>query len=343
MKKIKVLALLIIVLVSGVSITSCSKSESDENLFPNAPTEVKAIVSDESSNTVIISWNSVETDDYGATLVSYNIYRSNSVDGEFEKIRENFSPTNMEDKQLSFNTTYYYKVQCISTYPNDVEGNTSEVVEVTTGEASLNPVVSAVAISNGEGETASLDYVRIDWNVELTDGIKEFNIIKDGNTLTTVVATNDRSYSFKDYNVNYDVEYMYTVIAISNDGAEYTGNEEKVTPTQPAAIDRPAPEIISINSSRADKTIDIVFTDVANHSGDLYEIKGEIEGLTEVTTWEQRHVDMGTDADGNKTFGIDCSNLNLDTGATIWFNVQMRIYTQDGWSDWSAKERTFVF
>jgi len=344
MKKFLSIVMAILVLPSSIIITSCSKNDEDAaGLFPSAPSNVKAIPSDKVPNTVIVSWSDVETDDYGATLLAYNVFRSTDVNGEFTMIKSEFKPNTFEDKGLDFSTTYYYKVQVIAVYPDNEEGNTSEPVEVTTAEASLNPVVSAVAISTGEGSSAVLEYVRVDWRVEVIDGVKEFQILRDGQKIKTVQAGSDKDYSEKDYNVRYDTEYTYSVTAIGDDDTEYVGTEEKITPTRPEAVDRPAPEVVNVSSSRADKTIKVVFTDVSNSSSDKYEIIGEVEGISDVETWEVRHSDLGTDTNGNKTFGINCSQLNINTGGTIWFNVKIRIYTKDGWSEWCDKYRTFVF
>jgi len=69
---------------------------------PAVPTGVKATA--ESSSSIKISWNEVS-----GLYISYNVYRSRSSSGSYEKIDDTYS-TSYTDTGLSSNTAYYYKV-----------------------------------------------------------------------------------------------------------------------------------------------------------------------------------------------------------------------------------------
>lgn len=327
------------ILFASLFNVSCSGDDKEGNLFPAAPTNVTATVDADVASTIKLEWNEVETDDYGATILAYNVFRSTSADGDFEKIKSEIKTSKTDDKGLSFSTTYYYKVQVVTVYPDKKEGNTSGVVNVTTGEASLNPVVNAVAISDGEGATAILKYVRVDFEVAEVTSLSSFKVFRDGKQIGTVTATTEDFYSYNDINVSYGIEYTYTVTAVGNDGTEYAGNEDKITPERPAAIERPVPEILKISSSRNPQKIDVTFKDV---KGSKYEIIGEVEGITDPTTWTMSSSELGTDSDGNRTFTINCSELTLPTDRTIWANIKIKAYISNGWSDYATK-RMFVF
>ena len=73
---------------------------------PNAPAGVTAVAV--SSSSIKVSWAAFPGAGY------YNVYRSTSASGTYERVGGNVSGTSYTDKGLSLNTTYYYKVSAWS-------------------------------------------------------------------------------------------------------------------------------------------------------------------------------------------------------------------------------------
>ena len=73
---------------------------------PNAPARVTAVAI--SSSSIKVSWAAFSGAGY------YNVYRSTSASGAYEKLPGNVSVTSYTDKGLSIDTTYYYKVSAWS-------------------------------------------------------------------------------------------------------------------------------------------------------------------------------------------------------------------------------------
>ncbi len=324
------------VLVLGVMNTSCKKDEETEGGFPIAP-EVTANLDSEHPNWVLLEWNKVED------AFTYNIYRSESENGDFEKQTGiGIDKESCTDKKTEYNTTYYYKV--VSVNIDFEEGDMpAKAVEITTGGAVLNPNVGAYAICNGEGPSAILNAVRVQWDVPTSEGIEEFKISKNGTFLTTISSSyaSAKEYSYDDEDVVFDQEYTYEVVAIGEDGTEYAGEACTITPTRPEPIDRPIPDVVDVTSSVNDKLVTIFFSDVAQSDNDLYEIEARFSDYTDWISHDARASDFATDADGNKTFDIDYSQVTFSTGGA-WFDVRVRLYTQGGWSEWSQLEHTFL-
>jgi len=75
----------------------------DEPQFPDAPRPT----GDSSNGKIILAWNAVDDVD------SYKIYRSDSADGEYAQIGA-VSETTYEDKNVTANETYFYKVTSVN-------------------------------------------------------------------------------------------------------------------------------------------------------------------------------------------------------------------------------------
>ncbi|MBI9035434.1 MAG: hypothetical protein JEZ03_13285 [Bacteroidales bacterium] len=336
MKKNVFSLFMLAILTLGIMSTSCKKDEETDGGFPIAP-EVTASLDADHPNWVLLKWNKVED------AFTYNIYRSESENGEFEELSGiGINKESCTDKGTEYNTTYYYKI--VSVDINFEEGNMpAKSVQITTGGAVLNPNTGAVAICDGEGPSAILNYVRVQWNVPTSEGIKEFKISKNGALLTTVASSfaSVKEYSYDDENVAFGIEYTYEVVAIGEDDVEYRGDAATITPIRPEPIDRPVPEVVDVTTTINEKKVMVFFTDVAQSDYDLYEIEARFTDYTEWINHEGRADEFATDADGNKKFSIDYSQVNFSTGGA-WFDVRVRLHTQGGWSDWSALEHTFL-
>lgn len=102
---------------------------------PAIPENVNVTVPAEQEK-LVVSWNANTEDD----ILGYNIFRSTSPNGEFEKIISVSSDTtSYTDGDLSIATKYYYKVQAYDTAGNDGEISNA-VSAVTPGTLTENRV-----------------------------------------------------------------------------------------------------------------------------------------------------------------------------------------------------------
>jgi len=85
-----------------VCLSSCGQG--DEPTFPDAPKPT----GDSGSGKIILAWSVVDDTD------SYKIYRSDRADGEYVLIWAG-SETTYEDKDVTANETYFYKVTSVNT------------------------------------------------------------------------------------------------------------------------------------------------------------------------------------------------------------------------------------
>ena len=107
--------------VEGQAMTVTATTKSSTNSPPRAPSNFEAIAFGKTE--VQLSWDNVS----GAT--SYNIYRSNTASGNYEKIGDSIS-TSYKDTGLTSGTTYWYKITASN---NNGESGYSYIESVTLG------------------------------------------------------------------------------------------------------------------------------------------------------------------------------------------------------------------
>ncbi|MFI1744368.1 glycosyl hydrolase [Thalassobellus sediminis] len=94
------------------------------------------------SGTIIeLNWNNA------ANAKLYNITRSNTIDGVYQLIAENYDGTNFQDENLTATTTYFYKVAGVN---SSGEGEYSQAIEVTTNDISAPGAINNIYISSGD-------------------------------------------------------------------------------------------------------------------------------------------------------------------------------------------------
>ena len=114
---------------------------------PNSPTGVTAVPV--SSSSIRVSWNKFSGAGY------YNVYRSTSASGTYEKVGGNISGTSYTDKGLSLNTMYYYKV---SAWSPGAKGDSDKSAYASAKILPDVPIgVTATAISTSN--------IRVNWDV----------------------------------------------------------------------------------------------------------------------------------------------------------------------------------
>ncbi len=334
MKKLSTILFSVSFILSLAFIAGCSKDDSmnpDSGSAQGTITGLTASLSTSNGRTIYLSWNGVPDK---SSLKNYHVYRADGTTSEFTDYgsAKDTSYTDNVTRTLN-NTTYQYYVTYDDTY-------TSDTITIQTADASL-PFVSGYVNVTGEGSAASILYTHLDWYVGSEDQVDHYEVYRDGNLLGTVIA------GYKEYkdetSQNFDQEYLYKVVTVTKSGDRFESPECALTPHRPDAVFRTVPEIIKVTSNSSDKSIDVIISDVSNDPADLIGFSGEIEGTGYSWNFETKVEDCGKDADGNLIIGLDASGANLPSGQTIWLRSKVRIFTQGGYSDWSAYFESTIF
>jgi hypothetical protein len=327
-----------IVLLISTMLTSCGKDETVK--YPSAPETVTLSLSEENASWVIISFSDVYLS-YG-----YRIYRSETIDGEYEKVSTTAAylddaDHSRIDESAEYNTTYFYKVAPLDLDSNP--GETSEPVEITTGSPDSTAELDVEAVAEGEGMSAILKKNLLNWTVVSNEGIEKFIVKRDG-VIIGEAPVNDfyLYYFYSDENVSFDVEYTYQVVAVTTEGIEFESNVVAYTATRPEVIDRPAPVVAYIEGVSGEQKVRIGVTRVEGDSQSTeYEIRSRIDGYTDWLSVDGMVSDFATDDSGNITTTFGYSEVSFTTGGA-YFDAQARVFTAGQWSEWSSIETAFI-
>ncbi|MBI9069149.1 MAG: hypothetical protein JEZ09_17770 [Salinivirgaceae bacterium] len=331
MKKILLLFMSVSMLATSVLFTSCSKDEDNtEEEASGSINSLTASLSTYNGRNIYLTWENPGIPSYGF----YSVYRAEGETGEFENLTSRCEGEHFNDIKTECENTYKYYI----TYSNMV----SETITVKTGLKYQPYLNSCYAQVNGEAEDAVIQHIFMKWAVGETDDVDKYEIYCDGN----LIYTETKSYEteFRDTeSKNFDQEYTYKVVVITDDGQRYESFESTVTPHRPDAVNREVPEIIKVKSNLADKTVEIYLSDVSNSGLDLIGFYAELEGLNYYWEADTRVEDMSTDEEGNLILKLNADGATLPSGQTIWLKSKVRVHIDGGWSDWSDWNRSFVF
>jgi len=318
-------------LFTAILFTACTKDDND-NAEPSddyGPIKgLTASLSMDNGEWITLDWEEIDLPYYGR----YEIFRS--VDGSEFTNRGDADKTHFWDPQTERNTTYSYYVNYKESY--------SDTIEITTAPVN-QPFAHAMAYVTGEGDEAVLEYIIVNWKVGSEDDINSYGIYRDGELISTEPTGNNQSYKDYDNSLNFGQEYTYVVVANTNSGGSIESFDCYVTPKRPDAVDRPAPEILSITSNRETKEIDVLITDESQTPNNLIHYKGELEDLNYSWDYQVNAGDLASDEDGNLIIGLSAEGADLPTNQAIWLRSRVRIYVEGDWSDWSDVNRWFVF
>jgi len=169
---------------------------------PNAPASLSVSTSYTTKNSIRINWSLVS----GA---SYIVYRSLTNTDDYKQIAEISSSytTNFTDKDLTPETTYYYKVAASNNYG---VGPMSTAVSVTTmsGKPNVPAILSISAVFYN---------ITIDWDyISSAIDYKIYRSTSASGEYIYLSSTTSRSY--KDYGLNAGTTYYYKVSASNEYG-----------------------------------------------------------------------------------------------------------------------------
>lgn len=163
------------------------------------------------SNT--LTWNAVP----GA--ISYNIYRSNTLEGTYNKIT-NTSETTYLDEGLTPNTTYYYKLNVVEEAGGESE-QTSPLLITTAAEGLPAPNNVAASPRNCQSILITWDYV---------DNANSYNVYQSLNEDGTyVLIGNATKNQLIMNNLTSGTTYYYKVAAVNDTQGELSTSVNATT------------------------------------------------------------------------------------------------------------------
>lgn len=158
-------------------------------------------------NSIILNW---EVPD-GVT--GFEIYRSNSQDGNYEKIGISFLNRYI-DRQLEFNSYYYYKVKTIRTI--DATDYLSDLSEAVSAKTELS-VVQQLNVTYASASSNSIEWL----NVSGANGYEIFYSINTSTTFNLLNTTQSNSFIHNSLTMNTKYNYKIRAYRIVNSEKVY--------------------------------------------------------------------------------------------------------------------------
>ena len=150
----------------------------------------------------------------------YNLYRSESVDGNYELIGSGIKQTSFTDKNLKVHTKYFYKVQAV--YQN-IKSPISSVV----GAFTIPPPTSGSI-----AKPLSSESVLVFWN--LVKGVENYELYRSTSPDSgfELINSNQKSLGYNDTTVRCETTYYYRIKSVSNGKkSEFSGFSKVLTPS----------------------------------------------------------------------------------------------------------------
>jgi len=207
----------------------------EEHHPPGPPQNFQATPGD---GCVDLKW-STPSDDGGAAITDYNIYRGTKPEGE--TLLTTVGTLTYTDNDVINDQTYYYQVRAVNSAD---EGEPSEIVEVTTTPGVTKPSAPQnLKSSPGDCE------VTLEWGAPDDDGgapVTGYKVYRGdtyggGKTLWERV---DNVLTYTDEGVTNDQTYYYHVSAVNIAGEGINSNEASATPEIPEIPEIPEKESI---------------------------------------------------------------------------------------------------
>jgi fibronectin type 3 domain-containing protein len=221
--------------VAAVNAVGTGPQSGEANATPQAaatvPSAPQGLTATGSNQAVQLSW-SAPASNGGATVTSYNVYRSTTAGGEGSTpVATGVTGTSYTDNPLTNGTTYYYTVAAVNavgTGPQSTEANAAPKAGAPTAPLGLTA-------SAGNGS------VSLSWSAPTSNGgsaITGYNVYRGtspGGEATTPVTTGVTGTSFTDTGLANGTTYYYKVAAVNSAGTSPPSNEASATPQVPSA------------------------------------------------------------------------------------------------------------
>ncbi len=154
------------------------------------------------SSSNVLKWTAVPE------ATSYNLYRTNAMDGTFVLYQQGLSGESYTDTNVSSADNFYYMVQAVDKYG---AGNQSSVVSLRPGAVFNGQTSGIYVLAIGPSNSVS-------WNA--VPGAQSYNVFRSSTSGTegeVPVATGITTLNFNDPSVTTGTTYYYTVAAVTPD------------------------------------------------------------------------------------------------------------------------------
>ena len=221
--------------VAAVNAVGTSQQSGEASATPQAaatvPSAPQNLTATGGNQAVQLSW-SAPASNGGATVTSYNVYRSTTAGGEGSApVATGVTGTSYTDNPLTNGTTYYYTVAAVNAVGTGPQST----------EANATPKAGAPTAPLGLTASAGNGSVSLSWSTPASNGgsaITGYNIYRGtspGGETTTPVGTGVTGTSFTDTGLTNGTTYYYTVAAVNSAGTSPQSNEASATPHVPSA------------------------------------------------------------------------------------------------------------
>lgn len=202
----------------GQSVPSAERSATPAaNIVPTAPSAPLGLTATNPPGNVHLTWNP-PTDNGGAPVTSYKIYRSTATGAE--TYYASGAATSYDDKAIVADTTYYYTVTAVNS--ESLEGPAS-AEDFTTAQPGV-PGAPSLAGTAGTG------VVHLSWTVPNDGGlaITKYIVLRDD--IRIKVTKDATSTTYDDTTATPGTTYVYQVAALNSLGRGQLSNKVTIGP-----------------------------------------------------------------------------------------------------------------
>lgn len=190
----------------------------DANIVPTAPSSPVGLTATNPPGNVHLTWNP-PTDNGGAPVTSYNIYRSTLTGAE--ELYATADTASYDDMAIVADTTYYYQVTAVNSV--NLEGARSDE-DFTTAQPGL-PGPPALSGTAGAG------VIHLSWTIPSDGGLPITKYIVLRNDIRIKVTKDATFRTYDDTAVTPGTTYVYQVAALNSLGRGQLSNKVTIAPS----------------------------------------------------------------------------------------------------------------
>ncbi len=286
--------------VNSFGSSSASEVVSLPSREPSPPAPPAGLAATGNPSRISLDWDdNTETE---PAVLYYIVYRAASAAGPFKAVAIAFGGSRITDSNVLGDTTYYYMVQAVDTWPH--HSDFSEVVH-----AATHVPDPPTAPANLVGSPVGYQQINLGWT-DRSDNESGFRILRNQAEIDTV-GIDDTTYI--DTGLSAGTTYQYKVIAYNDDGDSAEPNPTVSVTTESLEVPEPPSDLSAYTVSGTQ--IDLSWADnslVDDHTE--IERDGEIIQTVPVIT---SYSDTGLNNCTTYTYRVRACN---DAGCSAWSN-----------------------